>query len=189
MKEREEKNSGRRKKVRKKSRTTEFSITIVLCCLVAVLTVKGISLQQKVNANASRLSSLDSQIEEEKQRTDDITALKEYMQTDEYIEKINTSIEFLQEKKRNGEHLDAEKEAYISSAIRLKVQKGMDKKPLRTRIEEIQKIINAKETLSVQVTKCVYPNVRINLNSFTTTTSAEYGKCNIVCGPNDIEFR
>ena len=56
---------------------------------------------------------------------------------DEYIEKINTSIEFLQEKKRNGEHLDADKEAYISSAIRLKVQKGMDKKPLRTRIEEI----------------------------------------------------
>lgn len=76
-----------KEKVRKKSRTTEFSITIVLCCLVAVLTVKGISLQQKVNANASRLSSLDSQIEEEKQRTDDITALKEYMQTDEYIEK------------------------------------------------------------------------------------------------------
>ena len=88
MKEREEKNSGRKKKVRKKSRTTEFSITIVLCCLVAVLTVKGISLQQKVNANASRLSSLDSQIEEEKQRTDDITAFKEYMQTDEYIEKM-----------------------------------------------------------------------------------------------------
>lgn len=87
MKEREEKNSGRKKKVRKKSCTTEFSITIVLCCLVAVLTVKGISLQQKVNANASRLSGLDSQIEEEKQRTDDITALKEYMQTDEYIEK------------------------------------------------------------------------------------------------------
>lgn len=87
MKEREEKNSGRKKKVRKKSRTTELSITIVLCCLVAVLTVKGISLQQKVNANASRLSGLDSQIEEEKQRTDDITALKEYMQTDEYIEK------------------------------------------------------------------------------------------------------
>ena len=77
MKEREEKNSGRKKKVRKKSRTTEFSITVVLCCLVAVLTVKGISFQQKVNANASRLSSLDSQIEEEKQRTDDITALKE----------------------------------------------------------------------------------------------------------------
>lgn len=87
MKEREKKNSGRKKKVRKKSRTTELSITVVLCCLVAVLTVNGISLQQKVNANASRLSSLDSQIEEEKQRTDDITALKEYMQTDEYIEK------------------------------------------------------------------------------------------------------
>ena len=108
---------------------------------------------------------------------------------DEYIEKINTSIEFLQEKKRNGEHLDAEKEAYISSAIRLKVQKGMDKKPLRARIEEIQRIINAKETLSVRVTKCIYPNVRINLNSFATTTSTEYGKCNIVCGPNDIEFK
>ncbi len=44
-------------------------------------------------------------------------------------------------------------------------------------------------SLSVKVTKCVYPNVRINLNSFTTATSTEYGKCNIVCGPNDIEFR
>ena len=108
---------------------------------------------------------------------------------DEYIGKINASIEFLQEKKRNGEHLDAEKEVYISSAIRLKVQKGMDKKPLRARIEEIQKIMNAKENLSVKITKCIYPNVRINLNSFTTTTSAEYGKCNIICGPNDIEFR
>ena len=56
MKEREEKNSGRKKKVRKKSRTTEFSITVVLCCLVAVLTVKGISLQQKVNAGLMRMS-------------------------------------------------------------------------------------------------------------------------------------
>lgn len=87
MKEREEKTPVRKKKARKNGRTTELSITVVLCCLVAVLTVKGISLQQKVNANASRLSSLDSQIKEEKQRTDEITALKEYMQTDEYIEK------------------------------------------------------------------------------------------------------
>ena len=88
MKEREEKNSGRKKKVRKKSRTTEFSITIVLCCLVAVLTVKGISLQQKVNCKCiPSFPVWTSQIEEEKQRTDDITALKEYMQTDEYIEK------------------------------------------------------------------------------------------------------
>ena len=86
MKEREEKNSGRKKKVRKKSRTTEFSITVVLCCLVAVLTVKGISFSRR-SMQMHPSSSLDSQIEEEKQRTDDITALKEYMQTDEYIEK------------------------------------------------------------------------------------------------------
>lgn len=87
MKEREEKTPVRKKKAGKKGRTTELSITIVLCCLVAVLTVKGIGLQQKVNANASRISSLDSQIEEEKNRTDEITAMKDYMQTDEYIEK------------------------------------------------------------------------------------------------------
>ncbi len=114
---------------------------------------------------------------------------KECAKIDEYIAKINTSIEFLQEKKRNGEHLDEAKESYISSAIRLKVQKAMDKKPLRARIEEIQRIINAKEELSVKVSKCIYPNVKINLNSFTTTTSAEYGKCRIICGSNDIEFR
>ena len=87
MKKKKETAPVRKKKAGKKRRTTELSITVVLCLLVAVLTVKGISLQQKVNANASRLSSLDSQIEEEKQRTDEITALKEYMQTDEYIEK------------------------------------------------------------------------------------------------------
>ncbi len=87
MKKGEEKTPVRKKKTGKKSRTTELSITVVLCCLVGVLTVKGISLQQKVNANASRITSLDNQIEEEKQRTDEITALKEYMQTDEYIEK------------------------------------------------------------------------------------------------------
>ncbi len=87
MKKREETTPVRKKKAGKKSRTTELSITVVLCCLVAMLTVKRISLQQKVNTNASRISSLDSQIEEEKQRTDEITALKEYMQTDEYIEK------------------------------------------------------------------------------------------------------
>ncbi len=114
---------------------------------------------------------------------------KKCAEIDEYIEKIGASIEFLQEKKRNGEKLDESKEAYISSAIRLKVQKAMEKKPMRARIEEIQRIINAKEELSVKVTKCIYPNVRINLNSFTTTTSAEYGRCSIVCGPNDIEFK
>ena len=114
---------------------------------------------------------------------------KQCAEIDETISKINTSIEFLQEKKRNGEHLDESKEAFISSAIRMKVQKAMDKKPIRARIEEIDRIINAKEEVTVKVLKHVYPNVRINLNSFTTTTSAEYGVCRIVCGPNDIEFR
>lgn len=87
MKKGEKTTPVRKKKAQKKRRTTELSITIVLCLLVGVLTVKGISLQQKVNANASRISSLNSQIEKEKQRTDEIDDLKEYMQTDEYIEK------------------------------------------------------------------------------------------------------
>lgn len=114
---------------------------------------------------------------------------KQCTQIDEYIAKLNASIEFLQEKKRNGEKLSEDKENYISSAIRLKVQRAMDKKPLRARIEEIQRIINAREDLSLKITRCIYPNVRINLNSFTTTTSAEYGKCTVVCGPNEIEFK
>ena len=161
----------------------------LLVFLVGGMIFKGLMQIPQINASKAEVAKLTNQIEYEQERQKEIEELKGKVNTDEYIEKINTSIEFLQEKKRNGEHLDAEKEAYISSAIRLKVQKGMDKKPLRTRIDEIQKIINAKETLSVKVTKCVYPNVRINLNSFTTTTSTEYGKCNIVCGPNDIEFR
>ena len=88
MKKGENTTPVRKKKAEKKRRTTELSITIVLCLLVGVLTVKGISLQQKVNANASRISSLNSQIEKEKQRTDEIDDLKEYMQTDEYIAEV-----------------------------------------------------------------------------------------------------
>ena len=51
------------------------------------LTVKEINPTYNGSKMDELGNSLDSQIEEEKQRTDDITALKEYMQTDEYIEK------------------------------------------------------------------------------------------------------
>ncbi len=114
---------------------------------------------------------------------------KQCAEIDEYIQKISASLEYLQEKKRRGEHLPPDKEAYIASAIRMKVQKGLDKKPLRQRIDEIKHIINAKESLSLKIQKCIYPNVKINLNSFSTVTTSEYGRCNVVCGANGIEFR
>ena len=87
MKEREEKKFWPKEKSQKEepyNRVLNYRSPVLPGCSPYR---KGNQLQQKVNANASRLSSLDSQIEEEKQRTDDITALKEYMQTDEYIEK------------------------------------------------------------------------------------------------------
>ena len=87
MKSRNKKNQSRARKEAKRNRTAMIAIILVVCCLLSVLTVRGYQLQKKMERNRTRLSSVEKQIEDEKQRTDDITAMKEYMQTDEYIEK------------------------------------------------------------------------------------------------------
>ena len=62
-------------------------ITFVVCILLAVLVVEGHKVDQKIAANAKEIENVQSQIEDENQRTEDIKALQEYMKSDEYIEK------------------------------------------------------------------------------------------------------
>lgn len=62
-------------------------ITFVVCILLVVLIVEGQKVNQKIAANAEEIANVQSQIDAENQRTEDIKALQEYMKSDEYIEK------------------------------------------------------------------------------------------------------
>lgn len=118
------------------------------------------------------------------------TKLEETITTiNEYINKINMSLDFLQEKKRKGLKLDAAKEEFISSAIRIKVQKTLEKKPLRQRIIEIEEIMSRSDSLIIKANRTIYPNVKINMNSFTLTTTQEYGHCSVTCDKNGINIK
>lgn len=62
-------------------------ITFVVCVLLVVLVIEGHRVDQKIAATAKEIGRVQSQIDDENQRTDDIKALQEYMKSDEYIEK------------------------------------------------------------------------------------------------------
>lgn len=84
-------NAGRRSGARAKNRQNKAAmlcITFVVCILLAALLYEGHSLRQKIGENEAKAAKLEQQIADEDQRTADISALEEYMQSDEYLEKM-----------------------------------------------------------------------------------------------------
>lgn len=84
----------KRRRARKVTRQNKFamvSITFVVCLLFGVLIYNGHKLEQRIAENDVRIAELNSQIEEEEQRTEDIYDLKEEMQSEEYIADIAQS--------------------------------------------------------------------------------------------------
>jgi cell division protein DivIC len=65
-----------------------IGISGVVCMLLAVLLLEGHSLQKRIQTNENRRAQLEKQLEAEEARTGEIEELQEYMQSDEYIEKI-----------------------------------------------------------------------------------------------------
>lgn len=65
-----------------------LGISLVVCVLLIVLMVEGQSLQKKIDDNIERQAELQEQLDAETARTQEIEELQEYMQSDEYIEKI-----------------------------------------------------------------------------------------------------
>lgn len=82
--------SGRMKAKRNRryNRLAMVGISLVVCMLLVVLLVQGISIRQKIAANDAKQQVLAGQIEEENARTQEIEELQEYMDSDEYIEKV-----------------------------------------------------------------------------------------------------
>ena len=64
-----------------------ISISMVVCMLVVLLAFKEHSLQVKYQTNENRKAQLEEEITTEA-RTKDIEDMQEYMQSDEYAEKI-----------------------------------------------------------------------------------------------------
>ena len=119
-------------------------------------------------------------IEEQYKLEETISAL------DKDIEKINLSIEFLQNEKKDGIKLSKEKEDFINAAVRLKVQKTLEKKPLQKRIMEIDTLITKSENLTIRVNRFLHPNVKINMEKHTIQTTEEHGRCTIFATKNGI---
>lgn len=68
------------------NRLAMLAITFVVCILFVVLMVKGFQLRSTIQENYDANDALRKEITEEKDRTEDIRDLADYMQTDEYIE-------------------------------------------------------------------------------------------------------
>lgn len=87
------KRSGKERNTKKRRRNVQnkaamLGISSVVCMLLGVLLVEGHSLQNKIQQNEVRYAQLEKQLKEEQARTGEIEELQEYMQSDEYVEKI-----------------------------------------------------------------------------------------------------
>lgn len=82
-----EKNAGARR-IKVQNRVAMISISMVVCMLVVLLAFKEHSLQVKYQTNENRKAQLEEEITTEEARTKDIEDMQEYMQSDEYAEKI-----------------------------------------------------------------------------------------------------
>ncbi len=81
------KNAGARR-IKVQNRVAMISISMVVCMLVVLLAFKEHSLQVKYQTNENRKAQLQEEITTEEARTKDIEDMQEYMQSDEYAEKI-----------------------------------------------------------------------------------------------------
>lgn len=65
-----------------------LSISGVILLLAVVLSVGSVSLREKNAAYKAQEAELETQIEEENVRADEIDVLEEYVGTDEYVEDV-----------------------------------------------------------------------------------------------------
>lgn len=87
------KTAGKRKNTKARrtnaqNKAAMIGISGVVCMLLVVLLFEGSSLQGKIKENNAKQARLEQQLADEQARTGEIEELQEYMQSDEYIEKI-----------------------------------------------------------------------------------------------------
>lgn len=85
-KSRQKSRADRRKSRLRRHRASVLGISAVLLLLVAVVAAGSLSLRAKNQTYIAQEQELKEQIQKEKDRTDEIGELEEYVKTDEYIE-------------------------------------------------------------------------------------------------------
>ena len=76
------------KAVRNANRTAMRLIILVVVVLGIVIAVQSHRLNVRIRENNDRLAEVSQQLQDEQDRTQEIRDLEEYMQTDEYLEKV-----------------------------------------------------------------------------------------------------
>ena len=83
-------NSKKRKKKRKVRYNSlgMLAIALVVLVLLGGLMLKSNDLQERLTGYDAKAATLQQQIEDEQNRTEEIDKLKKYMETDEYAEEV-----------------------------------------------------------------------------------------------------
>ena len=84
-----QKNRKRRPKSRlQHHKRSVLAISCIIVLLSAVIVVHGMTLQKQNKAYRAQEAELQAQIDDEKERSEEIDKLKEYVGTDKYIEEV-----------------------------------------------------------------------------------------------------
>lgn len=78
----------RRKKRITQNRIAMLSITFVVSILFMAMMAKSLNLQQQISECKTQMKQVQSQIDEENERTKEIDETKERMDTDEYVAEV-----------------------------------------------------------------------------------------------------
>jgi cell division protein DivIC len=65
-----------------------FLVSLVVVMILCMVSVKCVELKEKQEAYQTRKEELQAQIEDEQARTEELVALKKYVQTDSYAEEV-----------------------------------------------------------------------------------------------------
>lgn len=88
MKKRKSRKKNMVRRYNRQNQVTVLAITGIVSVLLVMLYFGGTSLKKEIEEGQKRLTVLEQEIEDEEKRTEEIEALQEYMQSDEYIEKV-----------------------------------------------------------------------------------------------------
>ena len=74
-----------------KKRGATLSVAVIVVAFLIVMIFQIVQLKNKETAYAQQTAELNKQLKEETERTDEINALADYMQSDQYIEDMAKS--------------------------------------------------------------------------------------------------
>lgn len=73
---------------RSQNRFSMFLVTLVVVMIMIVVAVKSVDLRQKIDTYTDKENQLNSQLEAEQKRTEEIEEYRTYTQTKRYVEEV-----------------------------------------------------------------------------------------------------